>query len=74
MCVCVCVCVIILSVRLPLQDVLQELSSYGHELEARTSYMAVVQGVSRDPATGEISAFSDPRKHAEARLLYEDEL
>ena len=59
---------------LPPQDVRQQLSSYGHVMEKRTSYMAVVQAVSRDPITGEINAFSDPRKHAEARLLYEDEL
>ncbi|KAK7486427.1 hypothetical protein BaRGS_00022351 [Batillaria attramentaria] len=56
------------------QDILGKLKEYGHELVPRTSYMAVVQAVSRDPLTGEVTAFSDPRKHAEARLLYEDEV
>ncbi|PVD33745.1 hypothetical protein C0Q70_05005 [Pomacea canaliculata] len=56
------------------QDILTKLQSYGHETKPHTSYMAVVQAVARDSSTGEITAFSDPRKHAEARLLYEDEL
>ena len=54
--------------------VLQELGKYGHNLQERKTYMAVVQVAARDPQTGEVSAMSDPRKRGEASLVYEDEL
>ncbi|XP_076450372.1 glutathione hydrolase 1 proenzyme-like isoform X2 [Babylonia areolata] len=56
------------------QDVLTNLASYGHTLKERTTYMAVAQAVSRDPVTGQVSAFSDPRKKALARLLFDTDM
>ncbi|XP_050408710.1 glutathione hydrolase 1 proenzyme [Patella vulgata] len=44
-------------------------NQYGHKYTERTTYMAVVQGVARDPITREIHAFSDERKHGKASLL-----
>ncbi|KAK7098640.1 hypothetical protein V1264_002891 [Littorina saxatilis] len=56
------------------RDVVDKLAGYGHVMKEKTSYLAVVQAVSRDSVTGEVSAFSDPRKQAEARLIYDDEI
>ncbi|XP_050408712.1 glutathione hydrolase 1 proenzyme-like [Patella vulgata] len=44
-------------------------NQYGHEHTERTTHMADVQAVARDPITREFQAFSDERKHGKASLL-----
>ncbi|KAK6191461.1 hypothetical protein SNE40_003146 [Patella caerulea] len=44
-------------------------NQYGHEHTERTTHMAVVQAVARDPITREFQAFSDERKHGKASIL-----
>ncbi|XP_046561090.1 glutathione hydrolase 1 proenzyme-like [Haliotis rubra] len=47
-------------------------NKYGHELQPRTTYMAVLQAIYRDPDTRQLHAFSDERKKGKASLLYGD--
>lgn len=52
------------------QDVLTELKKYGHELQYQDTYMSVVQAISRNKHTGEITAFSDERKIPGKAMFY----
>ncbi|XP_067684254.1 glutathione hydrolase 1 proenzyme-like [Haliotis asinina] len=47
-------------------------NKYGHGLQPRTTYMAVLQAIYRDPVTRQLHAFSDERKKGKASLLYTD--
>ena len=55
------------------QDVLEELKKYGHKLKYQDTYMSVVQAISRNKNTGEITGFSDERKYPGKAMFYSTE-
>lgn len=63
----------LIGITLYFQDVLEELKKYGHKLKYQDTYMSVVQAISRNKNTGEITGFSDERKYPGKAMFYSTE-